>query len=151
MNWKKCLTAVGFATLSIVPVVAAATSASASESANNCIVTALRPEWRPMSDGSKQVRGVATVYCGATRTASVQLGVREADAGTAYDTMVSPNWTGPLVLRGGTRGTFYTTWARCVNTEIGNEEAYVIARVNSSGYTSPWDSGRSAAQVSLAC
>lgn len=152
MNWKKLLTAVGFAALAVVPIAVTASTASATESMYNCSITALKPEWRPLSNGTKQVRGVATVHCGQARNVSVQIGVREADFGSAYDTYVAPYWLNPVYIAAGSRASFYTSWVHCANTELGNEEVYVLARMSVNGYASAWDSGRNGLnQISMAC
>lgn len=135
---------------SAVPLVATASPASATQSKNGCSVTALRPEWQPLSNGTKQVRGLAKVVCSATRTVSTWIGIYEADA-TSDDTVRAGAWGGAGTMRAGTTYYVRTGWVGCPNTEVGNEEVYTKAAIAVNSQVSTIDSGRSSYQLSIAC
>lgn len=135
---------------SAVPLLASPSPASATQSKNGCSVTAIRPEWQPLSNGSKQVRGVAKVLCSANRTVNTWVGIYEADA-TSDDTVRAGAWQGAGTMRAGTTYYVRTGWVRCPNTEVGNEEVYTKAAINVNSQVSNTDSGRSSYQLSIAC
>lgn len=153
MKTKRMIAMAGLLAATAVPFFAGGT-ASASESVNGCTITASQPEWQPLSNGTKQVRALAFVHCSGQRSVSVQQQVLEADSGGlgSDDVMVNTTWGPVTTLQGGRSYAFRTGWGPCKNTEAGNEEAYVRARIIVSGSSpSAWDSGRSGLQLSIAC